>query len=69
MTVKYLDIRPGMVLKLKPERQAAYEHPVALVTVSRLKFRPGYKVPFVIHDVSPGIYEAFRPEDFSFRVG
>jgi hypothetical protein len=40
-------IRPGMVLRLKPTRQAAYGLEAPRVHVDELIARDGYKVPFV----------------------
>lgn len=41
--MKHQDIRVGMVLKLKPNRQEAYQHPTALVTVTELVPHVHYK--------------------------
>lgn len=57
--MKYDAIRVGMILRLKKSRQEAYGMDSGFVTVIRLKFRKGYKVPHV--ETNHGF---FRPEDF-----
>lgn len=62
--MKHTDIQIGALLKLKPNRADAYgmaDHPYVVVT--GLKFRDGYKVPFVLsRDL------AFTPSDFAREV-
>lgn len=59
--MKASDIKPGMILILKPARRQAYDWPNDGIVVDHLKYKPGYKTPWVI---APGGY-AFTPSDFS----
>jgi hypothetical protein len=64
--MKAIDIRPAMVLKLKREVFQSSAHadgsPLEsdLVTVTGIKTRPGYSVPWIL---SYG--DAFKPSDFA----
>ena len=58
--MRHQDIKVGMLLKLKKERQEAYAMPTNLVQVTNIKPRPGYKVPWI---VSYGSF--YKPQDFA----
>jgi hypothetical protein len=58
--MKAQDIRVGMVLSLKPERQEAYGNESPLVTVTGFKQRPGYAVPYVRSN-----NDFYKPQDFA----
>lgn len=65
--MKAQDIKPGMVLKLKKDRQDAYGLSCPFVRVTWLRSPNAYKTPYVytgkLNDA--GTPEAFRPSDFS----
>ena len=61
--MKHQDIKVGMTLKLKKERQEAYAMPTFWVEVTGIKPRSGYKVPWI---VSNGSY--YKPQDFEKAV-
>jgi hypothetical protein len=64
--MKANSIRPGMVLKLKLEVFESSAHadgsPLEsdLVTVTKIKPRPGYSVPWILSG-----RDAFKPSDFA----
>jgi len=64
--MKYQDIRPGLILRLKKDRREAYgiETTCAQYLVTGLKYRNGYKVPYV---QCGSLF--FRPEDFDKCIG
>jgi len=58
--MKQYDIKPGMILRLKKDRQEAYGSDSPFVTVTGLKARPGYKVGFVQSGT-----DYYTPQDFA----
>jgi hypothetical protein len=57
------EIRPGMTLKLKSDRQEAYGFETAAVNVTGLYYKGGYKTPWV-----QAVQGSFRPSDFAARI-
>ncbi len=57
--MKHQNIKVGMVLKLKRERQEAYGMESDRVEVTAIKPRPGYVVPWIMSGT-----EAYKPQDF-----
>jgi hypothetical protein len=62
----YKDIRPGLILALKKDRREAYgiETTCAAYLVTGLKYKNGYKVPYV---QCGSLF--FKPSDFAKVVG
>ena len=58
--MRHQEIKVGMMLKLKKERQEAYGMESGFVEVTAIKPREGYKVPWI---VSNGSY--YKSQDFS----
>ena len=57
--MRYRDIRVGMVLKLKKERQEAYGADSDRVEVTDIRPRPGYRIPWIFSGT-----DAYKPQDF-----
>jgi hypothetical protein len=59
--MKHQDIKPGLILKLKPARREAYgvENTCAAYLVTGLKYRNGYETPYI----QCGNF-FFKPSDF-----
>ena len=62
----YKDIKPGLILSLKKQRREAYgvENTCAAYLVTGLKYKPGYKVPYI---QCGQLF--FKPSDFDKVVG
>jgi hypothetical protein len=62
VAMKHTDIKPGMILALKPERREAYgtDDTMSAYLVTGFKFKPGYAVPYV---QCGSLF--FKPSDFS----
>ncbi len=58
--MRHEQIQPGQTLRLKPDRQAAYGRAGALVIVSSIGTRDGYKTPWIYSAAG-----AFKPSDFA----
>lgn len=61
--MKAESIEVGDLLRLKPKRQQAYGAPSALVRVTAITPRKGYKTPWIRQGD-----EAYTPSDFERRV-
>ena len=68
--MKWTDVKVGQVLRLKPDRQAAYNIRMTTIRVDALQERPGYTKSFVVHTIRlsgndmPCTYWYFKPSNF-----
>lgn len=63
--MKHSDIKKGMVLRLKPNRQKDYALMENEVVVYGFQYRKGYKVPFVFGQNKQSGFGYYKPSDFS----
>lgn len=62
---KAIELVQGITLKLKPARQAAYGLESPVVRFVELKFRNGYKTPFIIGDDHVNFRGVYFVSDFA----